>query len=42
MLYATNQGRWAFSVSAAFQERQNRETGTRESNWIVPEVVAQS
>lgn len=42
MLYATNQGRWAFSVSAAFQERQNRETGTRESNWLVPEIVAQS
>ena len=42
MLFATNQGRWGFSVSAAYQERTNRETGTRESNWIVPEVMALS
>ncbi len=32
-LLATNQGRWAVSLSGAFQERDNRETGTRESNW---------
>lgn len=33
-LYATNQDRWGFSFSGSFQERQNRETGTRENNWI--------
>ena len=41
-LFATNQGRWAFSVSGSFQERSNREEGTRESNWITTEVMAQS
>jgi TonB-dependent receptor len=33
LLLATNQGRWGVSLSAAFQERDNREIGTRESNW---------
>lgn len=33
-LFATNQDRWGFSFSGSFQERQNRETGTRENNWI--------
>lgn len=42
MLFATNRGRWGFSVSAAYQERTNQEQGTRESNWIVPEVMALS
>lgn len=36
LLFATNQDHWGFSVSASYQERTNRETGTRESNWIVP------
>ena len=34
VLFATNQDRWGFSFSGSYQERQNRETGTRESNWI--------
>lgn len=42
LLFATNQDRWGFSVSGAYQERTNREEGTRESNWIIPEVMAQS
>ncbi len=33
-LFATNQDRWGFSFSGSYQERQNRETGTRENNWI--------
>jgi len=42
MLFATNRGRWGFSISGAYQERTNQEQGTRESNWIVPEVMALS
>ncbi|EGG30729.1 TonB-dependent receptor [Aequoribacter fuscus] len=42
MLFATNQGRWGFSLSGAYHERTNRETGTRESNWITPNLMAQS
>ncbi|MGD9021596.1 MAG: TonB-dependent receptor, partial [Lysobacterales bacterium] len=42
MLFATNQDRWGFSFSGAYQERSNREEGTRESNWIVPEVLAET
>jgi len=42
MLFATNQGRWGFSLSGAYHERTNRETGTRESNWITTEILAQS
>jgi TonB-dependent receptor len=38
-LLATNQGRWGVSLSGAYQERTNREEGTRESNWLVPEIV---
>ncbi|MBR9909660.1 MAG: TonB-dependent receptor [Gammaproteobacteria bacterium] len=34
VLYSTNQDRWGFSLSGSYQERQNREEGTRESNWI--------
>ena len=41
-LFSTNQGRWGFSISGAYHQRTNRETGTRESNWITPEVLAQS
>ncbi|MGV6806730.1 MAG: TonB-dependent receptor [bacterium] len=41
-LFATNQGRWGFSLSGAYHERTNRETGTRESNWIsVNDMAAQ-
>lgn len=39
-LYATNQGRWGFSFSGSYQERNNREEGTRESNWITVEEMA--
>ena len=40
-LYATNQDRWGFSFSGSYQDRQNRETGTRENNWIsVNEMAA--
>ncbi|NIB42765.1 TonB-dependent receptor [Pseudomaricurvus alkylphenolicus] len=41
-LFATNQDRWGFSLSGVYHERTNRETGTRESNWITPEVLADS
>ena len=41
-LYGTNQDRWGFSISGSYQKRYNREEGTRESNWITPEVLAQS
>jgi TonB-dependent receptor len=40
VLFSTNQGRWGVSFSGAYQERTNREEGTRESNWITPEVLA--
>ena len=39
-LYATNQGRMGFSFSGSYQDRDNREEGTRESNWLVPEDMA--
>lgn len=42
VLFATNQGNWGFSFSGAYQERSNREEGTRESNWLIPEIMAQS
>lgn len=41
MLFATNQGNWGFSFSGAYQERTNREEGTRESNWLSPELMSQ-
>ena len=41
VLFATNQDRWGFSISGAYQERQNREEGTRESNWITTELMAE-
>lgn len=41
VLYATNKGNWGFSVSGVIQERNNRETGTRENNWIIyPYIIA--
>jgi TonB-dependent receptor len=39
-LYATNRDRWGFSISGSFQERSNREEGTRENNWITVEDMA--
>jgi len=42
VLFATNQGKWGFSFSGAYQERTNREEGTRESNWLVPEIIAET
>jgi len=40
LLFATNQDKWGFSFSGAYQERTNREEGTRESNWLSPEVMS--
>ena len=40
LLFATNQERWGFSLSSSYQERTNREEGTRESNWLIPEEMA--
>jgi len=42
LLFTTNQDNWGFSISGAYQERTNREEGTRESNWLVPELKALS
>lgn len=39
-LFATNQGRWGASISASYQERTNREEGSRESNWLTVEEMA--
>ena len=39
-LYATNKGRWGFSLAGSYQERTNREEGTREANWITVEEMA--
>jgi TonB-dependent receptor len=38
VLFATNQGNWGLAFSGAYQERSNREEGTWESNWIIPEL----
>ena len=40
LLYATNQERWGFSLSASYQDRSNREEGTQESNWLTPDRLA--
>jgi len=40
VLYATKGERWGFSFSGSYQERTNREEGTAESNWLVPELMA--
>ena len=39
-LFSTNQGRMGFSFSGSYQDRDNREEGTRESNWLVPEDMS--
>ena len=36
LLYAINGGHWGFAFSGSHQERQNREEGTREANWLIP------
>ena len=41
-LYATNKDNWGFSFSGSYQERENREEGTRESNWLIPQLMAES
>lgn len=40
-VHTNNFGRWAYSISGSFQDRTNREIGTRESNWLTyPDVNA--
>ena len=33
-VHSSNKGNWGWSVSGSFQDRTNREIGTRESNWM--------
>ena len=40
LLYAINGGHWGFAFSGSHQERQNREEGTREANWLIPSRMA--
>ena len=40
MLYATSTDKWGFSFSGSYQDRNNREEGTRESNWFIPARMA--
>ena len=40
VLYATNKEQWGFSFSGSYQDRNNREEGTRESNWFIPSRMA--
>ena len=40
LLYATNKDYWGFSFSGSYQDRNNREEGTRESNWLIPSRMA--
>jgi TonB-dependent receptor len=40
VLYATNKDYWGFSFSGSYQDRNNREEGTRESNWLIPSRMA--
>ena len=40
VLYATNSNNWGFSFSGSYQDRNNREEGTRESNWLIPSRMA--
>ncbi|MDB4661820.1 TonB-dependent receptor [Gammaproteobacteria bacterium] len=40
VLYATNRDYWGFSFSGSYQDRNNREEGTRESNWFIPSRLA--
>jgi len=39
-LFATNQDIWGFSFSGSYQDRNNREEGTREANWLTVEKMA--
>ena len=39
-LFATNQDTWGFSFSGSYQDRNNREEGTREANWLTVEKMA--
>ncbi|MDA8733381.1 TonB-dependent receptor [Gammaproteobacteria bacterium] len=40
LLYSTNKDYWGFSFSGSYQDRNNREEGTRESNWFIPSRMA--
>ena len=40
VLYATNNDNWGFSFSGSYQDRNNREEGTREANWFIPSKMA--
>ena len=39
-VHSSNKGKWGYAISGSFQDRNNRETGTRESNWITVEDLA--
>ena len=36
-VHSANKGNWGYAISGSIQERNNREEGTRESNWITVE-----
>ena len=39
-VHASNKGKWGYAISGSIQERNNREMGTRESNWLTVEDQA--
>ena len=39
-VHSSNKGNWGYSISGSIQERNNREEGTRESNWLTVEDMA--
>jgi len=39
-VHSSNFGNWGLAVSGSYQDRNNREEGTRESNWIIVEDKA--
>ena len=39
-VHSSNFGSWGIAISGSFQDRENREEGTRESNWITVEDLA--
>jgi TonB-dependent receptor len=39
-VHSANKGKWGYAISGSIQERNNREEGTRESNWITVEDQA--
>ena len=39
-VHSANKGKWGYAISGSIQERNNREEGTRESNWITVEDMA--